>query len=118
MKGTVIILLFSLLFTSGCMSTHEEMIALPLDQLFLENKDDGTYPGSWDKYRWFCDVEVDISKHRIDTIRVLRAANGNNKFYTELVARVVDQQSLEVDGMSGATITSNTFFKAVEEALE
>ncbi len=118
MKRAEVLFMLIMLLLCGSCSVHEEMIALPPGRLALEEKEDGTYPGSWEKYRWFCDVEVDITSHRIDTIRVLRAANGGKKFYGELITRVVDQQSVEVDAVSGGTISSNAFFKAVEEALE
>jgi len=35
-----------------------------------------------------------------------------------LVTKVLTNQSLEVDAVSGATLTSNTVLKAIENALE
>lgn len=50
------------------------------------------------------------------TMSILKSVIMN--FYETLVSRVIDKQSIQVDGISGATITSNTFLKAVENALQ
>jgi len=94
------------------------MIELSLKQPNLSEIEDGTYPGFFENYRWYCNVEVEIKSHCFDTIMVLSSANGNKGFYEKLVSRVLEQQSIEVDALSGATISSNTFLKAVEKALE
>lgn len=99
-------------------SVHQEMIEIPLEQPDLSGIENGTYYGEYDNYRWYCNVNVNVLDHRIDTIEVLSAANGGKKIYEKLVSRVIEQQTIEVDAVSGATITSNTFLKAVENALE
>jgi uncharacterized protein with FMN-binding domain len=112
-----LIALVSIMFGSYECSIYQEMIELPLEQPDLSVLDDGTFPGVYKNHRWFCHVSVSVENQRIDTIEVLRAANGGKKLYEQLVTRVIDQQTVEVDAVSGATISSNTFLKAVENAL-
>ena len=111
------ILVTALALATSC-SIHQEMIELSLKQPNLSEIEDGTYPGSFENHRWYCHVEVEIMSHSYDTIKVLNSANGGNGLYEKLVAHVLEQQSIEVDAVSGATISSNTFLKAVENALE
>jgi len=118
MKSITFISLFvCMIIMCGC-SVHREMIEIPIEQPDLARVPDGTYSGSYENYRWYCDVEVEVRDHRMDTIEVLSSANGTIGFYSKLVSRVIEQQSIEVDAVSGATITSSTFLKAVENALD
>ena len=118
MKKEAIRILLAILLTASACSIHQEMVHLPLAQPELSALEDGTYPGSFRKYRWHCRVEVDISGHDYDTIRVIDAANGGKRFYEQLVSSVLERQTIELDAFSGATISSRTFLKAVERAVE
>ncbi len=118
MKRKVLGILVTTLALATSCSIHQEMIELSLKQPNLSEIEDGTYPGSFENHRWYCHVEVEIISHSYDTIKVLNSANGGNGLYEKLVAHVLEQQSIEVDAVSGATISSNTFLKAVENALE
>lgn len=108
--------LFAILATSSC-SKQDEMLEMPIGPLDLSEISDGTYPGYYENFRWHCEVEVAVLSSRIDTIEVLSSANGPKKLYIKLISRVIEEQSLQVDAVSGATITSITCLKAVENAL-
>lgn len=87
----------------------------------------GEYKGNWDSLR-NCKVEVTVLGGRVCSVRVLEsplAKAGGEKvkirdIYTidDLFGRVIQGQTLQVDIISGATITSKTHLKAVEMALE
>ena len=113
----ITLVLVATLAISSC-SMQNEMLKMPIGSLDLSEIRDGTYPGYYENYRWHCEVEVAVLSSRIDTIEVLRSANGGKKFYRELISRVVEEQSLQVDAVSGGTITSITYLKAVENALQ
>lgn len=118
MTRILITLMFvATLVISSC-SMQNEMLEMPIGSLDLSEICDGTYPGYYENYRWHCEVEVAVLSSRIDTIEVLSSANGGKKFYGELTTRVVEEQSLQVDAVSGGTITSITYLKAVENALK
>ncbi len=91
---------------------------------------DGTYTGEYrgarDSLR-NCKVEVTIASGKVAAVRVLEGALAKGDKPVEirsgqtidaLFDRVIDSQSLKVDVISGATITSKVHLKAVENALE
>ena len=68
-----------------------------------------------------CLVMVDsISKDsgRVTKIELIRSAEDRpQSFFDELYKRVIEKQSLQVDVISGATLTSKAHLKAIEDAL-
>jgi uncharacterized protein with FMN-binding domain len=92
----------------------------------LAVKSDGTYRGSYDlaippgSIAVFRSFQVDVSMlsgkiTRIDLVepQVMRTAD----FFLELPTRIVKEQSIQVDGVSGVTFSSKSFLKAVEHAI-
>ncbi len=86
----------------------------------------GVYQGTKDSFRNAA-VEVTIAAGRIEEIKVTEGGLANEKQNSELtkgstindlINRVVETQSLKVDVISGATLTSNAHLKAIENALE
>ncbi len=91
---------------------------------------DGTYTGEYkgtkDSLR-NCKVEVTVASGKVAAIKVLEGALAKGDKPVEirggqtidaLFNRVIDAQSLQVDVISGATITSRVHLKAVEHAVE
>ncbi len=80
---------------------------------------DGVYAGRYDGgLRWSNSVEVVVQSGRVITIKVLKAILGQAGTERKIVERVVDSQSLEIDAVSGASLTLKASLKAVENALE
>lgn len=86
----------------------------------------GAYHGTKDSFR-NASVEVTISSGAVTAIRVTEGALAGNKQLSEirkgqsiddLFQEVVKNQSLQVDVISGATLTCNAHLKALENALE
>lgn len=82
---------------------------------------DGTYSGAYagGKYGWReNEVRVIVAGGRVTTIEVVSSATRPvPALVGRLYDRVIAEQSLKVDTMSGATITSKAFLKSVEIAL-
>lgn len=78
---------------------------------------DGTYPGSCDNGLVKVWVEVIVENHTIVEIRLLEHDNGLGSAAEVITDTVVQRQSVEVDAISGATMSSKTILKAVENAL-
>ncbi len=91
---------------------------------------DGTYTGSYrgtkDSFR-NASVEVTVSSGAISKIKVTEGALAGEKQTTELkkgltinnlFEEVIHSQTLQVDAISGATLTSKAHLRAVENALE
>lgn len=85
----------------------------------------GAYRGTKDSFRNTV-VEVTVSNGSVTEIRVTEGALADTKqsrvlskglSINHLFAEVIKSQSLQVDVISGATLTSNAHLKAVEDAL-
>lgn len=77
----------------------------------------GTYTGSCDNGFVKVRVEVIVENHTIVEVRLLEHDNGLGSAAEPITDMVVQRQSVEVDSISGATTSSKTILKAVENAL-
>lgn len=82
---------------------------------------DGVYTGSAFGFMSEIKVEVAMKDNAMADIRVVE--NGDTGMIGvaaghKLAQKIVEQQSLAVDGIAGATVSSNAVFAAVTEALE
>ncbi|WP_334075936.1 MULTISPECIES: FMN-binding protein [Paenibacillus] len=107
-----------LLFTEG---ERREGRQLPIADLDFKNLKDGTYIGSYagGKYKLRANqVQVTVSSGKVTDIKLLmHKENQTPEFTGNLYGRVLASQSLKVDTISGATITSKAYLKSVEDAL-
>lgn len=78
---------------------------------------DGTYTGRCDNGIVQVEVEVEVQDHAITDVRILRHQNGLGASAEAITQDVVRRQSLEVDAVAGATMSSQTILKAIENAL-
>ena len=82
---------------------------------------DGTYEGSAKGYGGNIDVKVTVEQDTITDINVVSAADETPSYYNSAVAvidSILTEQSVEVDGVSGATYSSNGIKNAVKAALD
>lgn len=90
----------------------------PISGFDLSEAQDGEYIGECDNRAVKVTVAVHVENNRITDINILRHDNGMGKTAEEITDRVLEAQSLDVDAVSGATFSSNTILKAIENALE
>jgi uncharacterized protein with FMN-binding domain len=79
---------------------------------------DGAYEGKAFLLPVSVRVRVTVSGRRIQSIDILKHFNGQGTPAEAIVPRVIEAQSLGVDVISGATHSSLTILKAIENALE
>jgi len=95
---------------------------LPIGVVDFAATPNGTYLGKYDGGMWKMranEVRVTVSAGKVTDIDVVKSANKPVPEITgPLFDRVRKAQSLQVDTISGATITSKSFLKSVENALE
>jgi uncharacterized protein with FMN-binding domain len=101
---------------------HAEARNVSLDGVNFNHLTDGEYTGTYagGMYKWRANtVKVVVSGGKlveIDPISGIQdQGNGSTKM---LYDRVIENQSLMVDTISGATLTSKGYLKAVEIALQ
>ncbi len=83
----------------------------------LTEIDDGIYQGECENGLVFAKLEVEVQNHEIVDVRILKHRNGLGSDAEAIVDSVISGQSIEVDAVSGATMSSKTILKAIEEAL-
>lgn len=108
---------------------RQELAALEIGTIDLAQLEDGTYTGSYTGTKGStrdATVEVTILQGEITSMRITKGAIDENgtavqlsdgKTVDDLFRRVVEAQSLQVDAISGATLTSKAHLKALENAL-
>lgn len=85
--------------------------------LDLSAVEDGTYTGSEDSKLVKAKVEVTVKDHVITEVKILSHECGKGKPAEIIVDDIVENNSLEVDAISGATYSSNVIKVAVYHAL-
>ncbi len=79
---------------------------------------DGTYTGSYQNGRWSNEVSVEVKDHTIIGVTVTKDVMFSNEdTKNQIIAEVIQNQNCNVDAVSGATITSKAYLKAIENAL-
>ena len=88
-----------------------------LDLSYLE--DDGFYTGSFEFGRWSNEAKVTLENNKIIDIEFTDdVAFSKDEVREEIIKRIINQQKLPVDVVSGATVTSKAYMKSVEDALD
>lgn len=95
----------------------QEALNLKIRNVELTAVPDGVYTGVYDNGRFSNTVTVTVADHHITAIDPAKNANGSGQTAQTLLGRVIDQQRTDVDAVAGATATSLSLLKAVENAL-
>lgn len=84
----------------------------------ISNIPDGVYVGEYDVNFIFARVEVTVQNRAITNITILEHRNERGKPAERIVDRIIKEQKINVDAVSGATNSSIVIKKAVENALK
>ena len=91
---------------------------MPINEVDLKTKSDGKYTGAFKKTRWNNEVEVTVENHRITAIKnINKLPPPNQKVVDKAIRAIINQQSIIIDVISGASANTKSFQKAVENAL-
>jgi uncharacterized protein with FMN-binding domain len=97
----------------------EETLNLVITDIDFSKIPDGIYSGSYNKGRFGYRVEVDVRDGRILNINVINKPKVSLVDIPEkIINRVIEKQSLNIDTITGATVTSKAILKAIENALK
>lgn len=89
-----------------------------IEDVNLSSIPDGTYVGKAEVLWIAAEVKVNVKDHKIVNIDLIRHKNERGAKAEVLPQKVVENQSLQVDAISGATNSSKVILKAIENALE
>jgi len=118
------------LFLSSCMlPPSEDMVEMVIEDPDLTQIEDGKYHGTYgdpgdinNPGAFVCGVVVAIVENEYASITILdnetseRVLNGGG-LLDDLIERVLEDQSMAIDAVSGATATGKVVLKSVENAL-
>ena len=117
MKKQILFCVFLYLFVFANVVNHCSYVVKTKGQSLLK---DGTYIGEYTKWPEM-KVEVTLTNGRISVVKVLEDKGTltiSNRVTEELPKKMIAQGSVDVDGISGATLSSNSLKEAVRKALE
>ncbi len=112
--------IFFMIFNWGM----NEVKKIQIKDISISQIADGEYLGEYKNGRWQYVVKVVVRDKRIEDIQILNQKSGfiDMNLYREvnesIISRVLKNQSLKVDVVTGATVTSKALLKAIETALE
>lgn len=126
MKKSKKILISILVLITGIISAFtvvnckivKEANSLPIKEIHPEKMKDGTYYGNYELSPVKVTLNVKIKEGEIKAIEVIEHSNGIGKDAEKIIHSIIKKQSLSVDSVSGATVSSVCFKKAVEDALK
>jgi len=92
---------------------------LVINDVELSSLSDGMYNGKYEAGRWTNEMNITIKDHKIIKIDVVKDVSFAKPEVTEvIISRVIEKQNTKVDVVSGATVTSKAYLKAMENALK
>ena len=113
----ITIVLFILFYLTRGLQEGENIEVNDVDLSYLE--DDGFYTGSFDFGRWSNEAKVTIKDKEIIDIEFTDDVSfSKDEVREEIISRVISEQKIRVDVVSGATVTSKAYMKSVEKALD
>ena len=83
----------------------------------LSSLKDGNYLGEYTILPVSAEVKVSIKDNQIVDIELLQHLNGLGKPAEAIIPMIIEQQSLKIETVSNATVSSKCILKAVEAAV-
>ena len=113
--------ILTILLTAGIILFIEALLLRPqrltIDSIHLHEISDGEYIGICQNKLLFAVVNVTVEDHIIQNIEILEHKESYLTQAYQIASDVIAKQSIDVDSVSHATLTSDTVLKAIENAL-
>lgn len=94
-----------------------ETAQLPFESISIAGLADGVYTGTAETLLVKATVKVTVKNEALNSIRITRHENGMGSAAETTVQTMVAQNTLAVDAVSGATVSSKVLQSAVYDAL-
>jgi len=115
--GVIIVLLvIGIVAITNGLSAGKNVVLSGID---LSNVAAGSYDGTYKHGRWTNTLAVHVENGRIIKIDIVKnvLASGITNCSDEVFRRVIENQTTQIDAVSGATVTSKAYLKAIEDAF-
>jgi len=111
------IILFVLFYLTRGLQEGQNIEVNEIDLTYLE--DDGFYTGKFNFGRWSNEAKVTVKDKKIIDIEFPDDITlSQDEAREEIINRIIDEQKVKVDVVSGATVTSKAYMKSIEDALD
>lgn len=125
-KAAAVIVVLAILTVGGVLTVYLNRVSnykrsvreISIEEISLPNVPNGVYVGECDVDMIYAKVEVAVHNGAIADIRILEHKNERGQAAEAVVERIVSEQRIDVDAVSGATNSSVVLKKAVENALK
>ena len=87
-------------------------------EIDIADVSNGIYIGEYDVNFIYAKVEVTVEDWEIVSINILEHRHERGKAAETVIEKIIDEQKIDVDAISGATNSSTVIKKAVENALK
>ena len=88
------------------------------EEINISDISDGVYIGEYDVNFIYAKVEVTVEDGEIVSINILEHRHERGKAAEKVIEKIIEEQKIDVDAVSGATNSSTVIKKAVENALK
>lgn len=117
----ILLFLIGLIFTAAYLKSVADYKKAVKETIFsnldISDVPDGVYVGEYDVDFIYAKVEVTVQNRVITNIDILEHKNGRGSPAEIVVDRIIEEQKIDVDAVSGATNSSIVIKKAVENAI-
>jgi uncharacterized protein with FMN-binding domain len=104
------------LMLASCASPME--IKASISQPDMKALADGVYDGKAFIFPVDVEVRTKVAGGRIESIELVKHFNGRGQAAETIIPIIIERQSVDVDVIAGATQSSVTILKAVEDSLK
>ena len=87
-------------------------------EIDIDDVSDGIYIGEYDVNFIYAKVEVTVEDGEIVSINIMEHRHERGKAAETVIEKIIEEQKIDVDAISGATNSSTVIKKAVENALK
>lgn len=96
---------------------RDEIEAIEIEDIDLTTVSDGIFYGSYDANLIRAEVRVKVQNHRIISIDIVEHHHANAQAAEQIVDWIVESQTIEVDGVAGASYSVRVIQAAILNAL-
>lgn len=115
----IVILVFGGLMALMATRGLKKVKNLPLADIDISSIPDGVYEGSYSGYRWDNTVKVTVKEGKITDFEVVKEKMTNSpQIVNGIKEKLIAQQDLHIDAVSGASVNTRAYLKAIEDALQ
>ncbi|MCU6761755.1 Predicted NADH:ubiquinone oxidoreductase%2C subunit RnfG [uncultured Roseburia sp.] len=91
---------------------------IAINDIDLSSVENGEYIGEYAITPVYAKVKISVKNQEIVDIQILEHNNGLGTSAEKIVDKVLENQSLDIDAVSGATVSSRCILKAIDNAIE